>query len=81
MKGDNEDPIVAELKRITKLLALSIVRTEDSLREQVKLLHQLGFQNREISDLLQIPEGTVRSNLFRAKQSEIKKGQEKELKS
>ncbi len=77
MKEPNEDPVVTELKRITKLLALSIVRTEASLREQIKLLHKFGFQQKEISDLLQIPEGTVASNLSRAKQSEIKKGQEK----
>jgi len=76
MKDSSEDPVVAELKRITKLLALSIVRTETSLREQVKLLHQFGFQNKEISDILQIPEGTVSSNLARAKQSNIKKGKD-----
>ena len=69
------DPVVAELKRITKLLALSIVRAETSLREQIKLLHQFDFTNREIADILKIPEGTVRSNIFRARQSKTKKDQ------
>jgi DNA-directed RNA polymerase specialized sigma24 family protein len=76
MKEHNEDPIVAELRRITKLLALSIVKNIGSPREQITFLHQLGFQNTEISDLLKIPEGTVASNLSRAK-AEAKKGQEK----
>ena len=69
---DSSDPVVSELKRITKLLALSIVRTEPSLREQIKLLHQLEFTNKEISDMLRIPEGTVSSNLARAKQPKTK---------
>lgn len=76
MKESNEDPIVAELKRIAKLLALSLVRTETSLREQIKLLHQFGFKRMEIADFLRIPVGTVSSNLSRAKQAEIEKGQD-----
>jgi len=77
MKEPIEDPVVVELKRITKLLALSIVRDEASLREQIKFLNRYGFQPKEISELLQIPPGTVRSSLSRARQSKIKKGQEK----
>ena len=70
-------PVVAELKRITKLLALSLVKNEVSSREQIKLLDQYDFSQKEISEMLHIPLGTVGINLARAKQSELKKGQGK----
>jgi DNA-directed RNA polymerase specialized sigma24 family protein len=77
MKEAIGDPVVAELKRITKLLALSLVKNEALLREQIKLLDQYDFSQKEISEMLHIPLGTVGSNLARAKQSELKKGQVK----
>lgn len=76
MKEHNEDPVVTELKNIKKLLALSLIKDEPSLRKQIKLLNQYGFQQKEISKLLQIPQGTVSSNLARAKQSNTKKGKD-----
>jgi len=76
MKEHNEDPVVTELRNIKKLLALSLIKDEPSLREQIKLLNQYGFQQKEISELLQIPRGTVSSNLARAKQSNTKKGKD-----
>ena len=75
-KEHNEDPVITELRNIKKLLALSLIKGEPSLREQIKLLNQYGFQPKEISELLQIPQGTVSSNLARAKQSNIKKGKD-----
>jgi len=76
MKEHNEDPVVTELRNIKKLLALSLIKDEPSFREQIKLLNQYGFQQKEISELLQIPRGTVSSNLARAKQSNTKKGKD-----
>jgi len=73
MKETTDDPVVFELKRITKLLALSIVKTEPTSKEQIKLLHQLEFQNKEIADLLKIPESTVGTILFRDRQAKTKK--------
>lgn len=78
MKEPNEDPVVTELKRITKLLALSLVKNEASLREQINLLNQYEFHQKEISEMLQIPIGTVKSNLARARQAKAKKVQERE---
>jgi len=76
MKEHNEAPVVTELRNIKKLLALSLIKDEPSLRKQIKLLNQYGFQQKEISELLQIPQGTVSSNLARAKQSNTKKGKD-----
>lgn len=77
MKEHNEGPVVTELRNIKKLLALSLIKGEPFLREQIKLLNQYGFQQKEISELLRIPRGTVSSNLARAKQSNTKKSKEK----
>ena len=73
MNPQDENAILIELKEIKKLLALSLVKGESSESEQVKLLNRYGFQSKEISDLLQINQNTVKSTLFRARQAKVEK--------
>lgn len=73
MITENEDAILKELKAIKKLLALSLVKNESSINEQVKMLDRCGFQQKEISDLLQLSYSNVRVILFRDRQTKKKK--------
>lgn len=70
---NKDEEMLEELRRIAKLLALSLVRNEPSERGQIVLLNRYGYQPKEISELLQINENTVRSNLFRARLAKAKK--------
>jgi DNA-directed RNA polymerase specialized sigma24 family protein len=73
MTIQDENAILTELKEIKKILALSLVKSESSEGEQVKMLNRYGFQPKEISELLQMNHSTVRNILFRAGQTKSKK--------
>ncbi len=73
MINEKENEILEELKQIKKLLALSLVKSESSETEQVKMLKHYGFQPIEISELLQKNPSTVRNILFQARQAKEKK--------
>lgn len=44
-----------------------IARLDDGQREIIELRYVAGKSYREIADILQLPEGTVKTNLYRAK--------------
>jgi len=58
MNGPNEDEILQELRRISKLLALTVTR-DMKQREKIELLSGIGFQPKEIADLIGTTPNTV----------------------
>lgn len=78
MSSTNEELILQELKRISKLLALSLVENRATQSEKIEMLEQYGFSNKEIADLLGTTGDTVRATLSKIrKKSESKKGKSK----
>ncbi len=62
MKLSAEEQLSKALERLTvisKVMALSLIRSVSSREEQVELLSVAGFSNREIADLLGISYNTV----------------------
>jgi DNA-directed RNA polymerase specialized sigma24 family protein len=68
MNESKEDKSLKELRRISKLLALTITRELKTDKEKIKLLSSVGFQPTEIAHLLGIRPSTVTARL-----SEIRK--------
>jgi len=64
--------VLAELKQIKKLLALSLVNNGSDDSDKILLLNRYGFGNIEISEMLQINKSTVGTTLYRARQSKTK---------
>ncbi|MFL5495323.1 MAG: sigma-70 family RNA polymerase sigma factor [Gemmatimonadales bacterium] len=60
-----EDVLAREQLRDQLRVALGTL--EDDLRTVVSLVDVEGFSHREVAEMLQIPEGTVASRLFRAR--------------
>jgi RNA polymerase sigma-70 factor, ECF subfamily len=58
---------VLEKEEIQKKVRLCLDRLENEFREVVVLRDLQGFSYEEISDMLKIPEGTVKSKLFRGR--------------
>lgn len=58
MNESKENEILQELQRISKLLSLTVTR-ELKQREKIELLSSIGFQPREIADLIGTTPGTV----------------------
>lgn len=58
MNGPKEEEILQELRRISKLLALAATK-DQSQRDRIALLSSIGFQPKEIADLLGTTPGTV----------------------
>jgi len=67
MSESKEDEILQELRRISKLLALTITR-ELKQTEKIELLSGVGFQPKDIADLIGTTAHTVSVTL-----SEIRK--------
>ena len=61
------------LEVISKVIALSLIRTVSSRQEQVELLGVAGYSNREIADLLGISYNTVVFTQFSLRKGEKKK--------
>ncbi len=62
VKLSAEEQLSKALERLTvisKVMALSLIRSVSSREEQVELLSVAGFSNREIADLLGISYNTV----------------------
>ncbi len=57
--NSHNDEILAELRRIEKLLVLIATKNEKQ-KEQVRLLDSLGFQPKEIGELLGITANAAR---------------------
>ena len=58
MDESRENEILQELQRISKLLALTVTR-ELKQREKIELLSSIGFQPKEIANLIGTTPGTV----------------------
>jgi DNA-directed RNA polymerase specialized sigma24 family protein len=62
MNESKEDEILQELQRITKLLVL-IATKDQSQRDKIAALSSVGFQPKEMADLLGTTANTVRVTL------------------
>ena len=78
MSSTNEELMLQELKRISKLLALSLVENRNTQSDKIEMLSQYGFTNKEIANLLATTDDTVRATLSKIrKKGESKKGKSK----
>ncbi|HUF26191.1 MAG TPA: sigma-70 family RNA polymerase sigma factor [Gemmatimonadaceae bacterium] len=66
--GDQPDAL-ADAALLRAHMASALDALDDSLRSVVWLSDVEGFRQREVADMLGIPEGTVASRLFRARRS------------
>ena len=66
MPTDINEQLVIELRRISVLLALNLAKGQ-SQREQVYLLARVGFQPKEIADILGTTANTVSVALSRSR--------------
>lgn len=77
MNGPKEDEILHELQRISKLLVLIAMR-DQSQKDQITVLSRIGFEPREIADLLGTTANTVNVTLARIrKEAKTGKGTRK----
>ncbi|MCZ6594508.1 MAG: sigma factor-like helix-turn-helix DNA-binding protein [Bacteroidetes bacterium] len=67
----NNDKIIEELRNIKKLLALSLVK-EQSQVEQIEFLSNVGFQPKEIAEVLNTSANSVRVTLSRIRKKSPK---------
>lgn len=75
MSDSNEGQILEELRRISRLLALSLIRDKTSQTEQVEALDRYGFQPKDIAGLLRIKLNIVTATLSQVrKKAKIGKG-------
>jgi DNA-directed RNA polymerase specialized sigma24 family protein len=79
MNESKEDEILQELRRISKLLALTATRELKQQTEKIELLYNIGFQYKEIADLIGTTPGTVSVALARIKK-ETQTGKRKKVK-
>jgi len=75
MSSSNEE-VLQELKRISKLLALSLIENKTLQSDKVEMLDRYGFQQKEIAGLLKITPRNVSAHL-----SNIRKKVQKASKS
>lgn len=68
MTSSNEEPILKELKRISRLLALSLIENKNLQNEKIELLDRFGFSQKEIAEFL-----TTTPNIVSATLSNIRK--------
>lgn len=73
---NKNDDILEELKRITKILC-SIATKDMIQKEQIDLLSKLGFQPKEIAELLGTSSGTVSVALVDIRKHKKAKGTRK----
>lgn len=67
-----QNQILSELRIIKKLLALNLL-TEDSQMQQIQKLHSIGFQPKEIAQILGTTSNTVNVTLNRVRKAKQKK--------
>lgn len=66
MPTDINEQLVIELRRISVLLALNLAKGQ-SQREQIYILARVGFQPKEIADILDTTANTVSVALSRSR--------------
>jgi len=82
MSSNEANPQLSEISRkldtLIKLSALNLVREMKTQREQVGVLSDVGFQPKEIADILLLPRTTVNSVLYQLRKGKaLKEGEEK----
>lgn len=70
MNESNEEQILQELRRITRLLAMTLVKDEATQSNQIEILDRYGFQPKDIADLLRTTPNTVSVALSRIKKGD-----------
>jgi DNA-directed RNA polymerase specialized sigma24 family protein len=65
--------ILARLDVLSRLLAFQVVMPLKSKQQQVEVLHNVGFSNREIAELLDVKYATVGVTLFNIKQAKVRR--------
>lgn len=75
MSDSNEELMLQELRRISKLLALSLIEDKTLQSEKIEMLDRYGFQQKEIADLLKTTPNTVSAHLSNIRKK-IHKSQE-----
>lgn len=73
MNKTTEEEILQELRRISKLLSLTVTR-DLMQKEKIELLANVGFQPKEIADLIGTTPHTVSVTLFDIRKKAKKKG-------
>ena len=68
MSNVGNDEVLNELRRITKLLAITATKDHDQM-DQVVTLNKVGFTSKEIAEVLDINPSTVRTTLHRKRKS------------
>lgn len=64
MSTSNEEQVLQELKRISRLLALTLIENKGTKSDKIEALNRYGFQNKEIAEILGTNEDIVRATLF-----------------
>lgn len=63
MTPSKDEEILTELQRVTRLLALIATRGEDNQGKRIIILSDVGFQAKEIAELLHTTPNTVNVTL------------------
>lgn len=66
MKNNNEDQVLLEIQKITKLLLLMVTKGQ-SQTDQIETLYKVGFQPKEIATFLGTTANTVRVTLSKSR--------------
>lgn len=80
MSSSNEE-VLQELKRISKLLALSLIENKTLQMDKVEMLDRYGFQQKEIADLLRITPKNVGAHLSNIRKKVQKTSKSKTIKT
>ncbi len=66
--GSDDDPVrIAQNKEVAEIIGIGLSKLEDSHRAVVVLRDVEQMSYAEIADIMKMPEGTVKSYLFRAR--------------
>jgi DNA-directed RNA polymerase specialized sigma24 family protein len=68
------DEVARELRRISRILAVIAIRNEESQREQIARLGEMGFLPSEIAKIIDTTPNTVNVALFGIRQKSRQKG-------
>ena len=80
MSESNEEQILQELKQISRLLALTLIKDLTNKTEQIEMLNRYGFQQKEIADILITTPNIVSATLSKIRRkSKSEKGKKPKI--